>query len=222
MPKELKPLVTKRPNEWHLRVDKDFIEMLGTRSTDPANSRRRRIMTLGDVVAYLDPATNRSAPQSPSDRSDPEDVVVELLAGIYGISDATTIKKFSEIQNLDDDGNALYDVSIEHSMSNENMRLKVVVSTNFLRSNIESNLSSNRSGQNEGVWKIGCALIGIPTESMAYLIANQIDRRRVKYERKVEMMETFFKKSGMSTKMQFVRGSIPPDSHTNRSAKKLV
>ena len=193
--------------------------MLGTRSTDPANSRRRRIMTLGDVVAYLDPETSRSAPQSPSDRPDPEEVVVDLLAGIYGIRDATTIKKFSEIQNFDCDKNLLYDVSIEYSTSNETLRLKVVVSTNFLRANIESNLSSNRSGQNEGVWKIGCALIGIPNESMACSIAEEIDRRRVKYSRKVEMMEKYIKKQGMSTKMKFVRGPSPPDLHTNRSAK---
>lgn len=199
-------------------MDKDFIETLGTRSTDPANSRRRRIMTLGDVVAYLDATKNRPPANSPSDRPEPEEVAIELLASLYGTG-SKAIEKLSKIQTVDGDGNILYDVLIEYSMVNDTLQPKVSVSTNFLMSNIQSNLDTPRNSQREGVWKIGGVLTGIPTLEKAEEIANQIDHRRVKCRRKIEMLEKFQHEFGMSKKICFIQGLLPPDPPKQRPPK---
>ena len=186
----LRPLKPATRQQWRLQISPSFLSMLGSRSSAPENARRRRVTTMKDVLWYISRPHEPPADELDEYAEDPVDVLVRILAPLYGI-DPAAMAAVARSNEETSDGNPTYDVLLQYYMAGGAMKTFVCVSRNFLMANIEANLRGSRSVTQEGLIKIGAVLTGIESEADALRVAGALDRRRVTFARKVAMMRDF-------------------------------
>ena len=161
--------------------------MLGTRSTAPENTRRRRVTTLKDVLRHISRSHEPDLVESDEGAADPVDVLVRILAPMYNM-DPNEMAVVARTNEETSNGTPTYDVLLQHYTASGTLKTLVDVSNNFLRANIEANLGGPRGVAREGLIKIGAVLTGIESVETALWVASTLDRRRITFTRKVAMM----------------------------------